>query len=106
MPSVLEALVDVMKDFKLGDDEELYKFPESTQYSEETSQKVADNLVMTDADWDAFHHDDAAVASQTFINCSSTVTELETIVIDSQEDILPMSVDLTHENDVNFSAHG
>ena len=95
---VLRALKVMMKEFKISDNEELYVLPQPTEYCEQASQKVADNLVMTDAEWEEVHNDEEAVSSQRFINCSSTVTELETIVIDS--DVFPMTVDLTHEDDV------
>ena len=95
---MLRALKVMMKDFKISDSEELYVLPQPTEYCEQASQKVADNLVMTDAEWDEFHHDEETIASQRFINCSNTVTELETIAIDSH--VIPMMVDLTHESDV------
>ena len=72
-----------MERFTLSDTEELYVLVTQPQYCKEASQKVEENLSMTDEQWVDLHHDEGASSSQRFINCSKTVTELETIAIDS-----------------------
>ena len=98
MLTVLDALISVMQGFQITETEELYVLKVEQQHHEETAPTVVDELSMTDEQWGELHHDDEATASsQRVFNCCRTVTELETIVVDSQA--IPMVVDLTHEDD-------